>query len=74
MFHEGSTSNGGTSSQFENYTAFYKKLLAQLKEITISNTSITEAEYDSIHKDDIWYTVDEGIEKGFIDERLERLI
>lgn len=74
LFHEGSTSNGGTSSQFENYTAFYKKLLAQLKKITLENTSITEAEYDSIHKDDIWYTVDDGIEKGFIDERLERLI
>jgi len=68
LFHEGSTQNGGTSSQFENYTAFYKKLLNQLKEITLENTNITEEEYNEIHKDDVWYTVSEGVEKGFIDE------
>ena len=74
LFHEGSTSNGGTSSQFENYTAFYKKLLGQLKEITIENTNITEEEYDQIHKDDIWYTAEEGVEKGFIDAIIRRFV
>ena len=68
LFHEGSTQNGGTSSQFENYTAFYKKTLGQLKDITLKYTNISEAEYDEIHKDDVWYTVEEGLEKGFIDE------
>ena len=72
LFHEGSTQNGGTSSQFENYTAFYKKLLGFLKDITLKNTNITEDEYDKIHKDDIWYMVDEGIEKGFVDEVIEK--
>ena len=68
LFHEGSTQNGGTSSQFENYTIFYKKLLNYLKDITLKNTNITEEEYEQIHKDDIWYTVEDGLSKGFIDE------
>lgn len=74
LFHEGSTSNGGTSSQFENYTVFYKKQLTRLKEIVISNTNITEEEYQDIKKDDIWYDVAEGVEKGFIDEVAEGFI
>ena len=68
LFHEGSTSTGGTSSQFANYAAFYKKQLDQLKDIVLSNTNISEDEYKDIKKDDIWYDVKEGLEKGFIDE------
>lgn len=68
LFHEGATSNGGTASQFENYTAFYKRQLKQLKNIVIENSSITEEEYSDIKKDDVWYTAEDGIEKGFVDE------
>ena len=68
LFHEGATSNGGTASQFENYTAFYKRQLKQLKDIVIENSSITEEEYSDIKKDDVWYTAEDGIEKGFVDE------
>lgn len=67
LFHEGSTSTGGTSGQFENYTSFYKKQLEQLKEIVLNNTKISEEEYSSIKREDIWYDVEEGIQKGFID-------
>lgn len=73
LFHEGATANSGTSSQFENYTAFYKRQLNQLKEIVILNTNITEEEYATIRKDDVWYDVADGIEKGFIDEIVEEL-
>lgn len=68
LFHEGSTSNGGTSGQFENYTAFYKKQLHQLQDIVLENTKITEEEYEKIRKDDIWYDTEEALEKGIIDE------
>jgi len=68
LFHEGATSNGGTASQFENYTAFYKRQLKQLKDIVIENSSITEEEYMDIKKDDVWYTAEDGVEKGFVDE------
>ena len=74
LFHEGSTSNGGTSSQFENYTAFYKKILLQLQEIVLNNTDISEEEYKEIHKEDIWYDTKDGIEKGFVDEIAEDFV
>ena len=74
LFHEGSTGTSGTSSQFENYTAFYKRQLEQLKNIVLENTSISQEEYQDIKKDDIWYSVEDGIEKGFIDEVAKELI
>ena len=70
LFHEGSVGNGGTSGQFENFTAFYKKQLQGLKEIVLENTKITEEEYDKIKRDDIWYDVYEALDKGIIDEIL----
>jgi ATP-dependent Clp protease protease subunit len=74
LFHEGSIQTGGTSGQFENQTQFYKKQLEQLKEIVLENTNISKDEYRDIRKDDIWYDVKEGIEKGFIDEVAKGLI
>lgn len=74
LFHEGSTGTSGTSSQFENYTAFYKRQLEQLKNVVLENTSISEKEYQEIKKDDIWYTAEDGIEKGFVDEIAKELI
>lgn len=74
LFHEGSAGNSGTSSQFQNYAAFYKKQLDQLRDIVIENTTITEDEYRDIKKDDIWYDVDEAIEKGIVDEVLEEFV
>jgi len=74
LFHEGSTGTSGTSSQFENYTAFYKRQLNQIKEIVLENTNMTEEEYQEIKKDDIWYDVKDGIEKGFVDKVAEGLI
>lgn len=74
LFHEGSTGTSGTSSQFENYTAFYRKQLNQLASIVLNNTKITEEEYKDIRKDDVWYDVIDGVEKGFVDEILEEFI
>jgi ATP-dependent Clp protease protease subunit len=74
LFHEGATSNGGTSGQFQNYAAFYKKQLDQLKDIVVSNTKITAEEYKEIKKDDIWYDVNEAIEKGIVDQIMEEFI
>lgn len=74
LYHEGSTENKGTAAQFENYATFYKKSLNKLKEIVLTNTNITEEEYDTIKKDDIWYDAEEAIEKGIIDEIITELI
>ena len=74
LFHEGSTQTGGTSGQFENYTAFYKKQLDQLKDVVLENSNIKEEEYMQIRRDDVWYDTNEGVEKGFIDEITEEFI
>ena len=74
LFHEGSTGTSGTSSQFENYTAFYKRQLEQLKNIVLENTSITKEEYLEIKKDDIWYDAEDGLSKGFVDEIAKELL
>lgn len=68
LFHEGSTSTGGTSGQFENYTAFYKKQLAGLKDLVIKYTKITEEEYEKIKREDVWYDTKDALEKGIVDE------
>lgn len=67
LYHEGSNNSSGTAAQFENYAAFYKHQLKQLKEIVLDNTFITEDEYEKIKKDDVWYTANDGVEKGFVD-------
>ena len=72
LFHEGATQTGGTSSQFENYSVFYKKQLAQLKDIVLESTNITPDEYSDIKKDDIWYLAEEALEKGIIDVIVEK--
>lgn len=74
LFHEGATQNGGTSGQFENYTAFYKKQLKQLKQLVLDYTKISEEEYEKIKRDDIWYDSDEALEKGIIDEIAEEYV
>ena len=74
LFHEGSASTSGTSGQFENYTAYYKKQLDQLKQLVLENTKITEDEYEKIRRDDVWYTAEEALEKGICDELMEDLI
>ena len=69
LLHEGSVSEmSGTSSQFENFNAFYKKQLNQIKDLVLEYTDIEEDEYDKIRREDIWYDANEAYEKGIIDE------
>jgi ATP-dependent Clp protease protease subunit len=72
LFHEGSTSTGGTSSQFANYAAFYKSQLGQLKKLVIENSDLTEEDYKEIQKDDIWMSAEEAQEKGMVDDILAK--
>jgi len=74
LFHEGATQNGGTSGQFENYTAFYKKQLKQLKQLVLDYTKISEEEYEKIKREDIWYDTVEALEKGIIDKIAEEYV
>ena len=69
LFHEGSIgSDIQDAHKFKKYAEFYNVQLEQLKRFVIENTNITEEEYDKMSKDDNWYTTEQALEKGFIDE------
>ena len=67
LYHEGSAGTQGTAVQFENFSAFYKKQLAQLREHTLSHTKISPEKYEEIKKDDFWMTANEALELGVCD-------
>ena len=68
LYHEGSAGTSGTAGQFENFSAFYKKQLAQLKDHVLKNTGITEEKYKEIQKEDFWMTAEEALALGVCDE------
>lgn len=74
MLHEGSTSTGGDSHKFINYSKFYQLQLKQLRDIVISNTNMTDEFYESIKRDDYWLTAEEAKEMGMIDEIIKECI
>lgn len=74
MLHEGSTSTGGDSHKFINYSKFYQLQLKQLRDIVISNTKMTDEFYESIKRDDYWLTAEEAKEMGIIDEIIKECI
>lgn len=71
LFHEGSTGTSGTSGQFENYAKFYRVQLNQLRDIVFKYTALDEEWYKDHQKEDIWFTVEEAIKYGIIDEVYE---
>ena len=73
LYHEGSAGTSGTAGQFENFSAFYKKQLAQLKEHTLSHTKISEEKYNEIKKEDFWMTAQEALELGVCDKIVDSL-
>lgn len=68
LYHEGSAGTQGTSVQFENFSAFYKKQLGQLRDHTLAHTKITPEKYEEIKKDDFWMTAQEAFELGICDK------
>ena len=69
LFHEGSIgSDMQDAHKFKKYAEFYYVQLQQIKDFILENSNITEEEYDKINKDDNWYTTEQALEKGFIDE------
>lgn len=69
LLHEGSIGTGiQDAHKFKKYSEFYFIQLKQIKEHIIEHSKITAEEYDTISKDDNWYTAQQALEKGFIDE------
>ena len=74
LFHEGSTGCGGTSGQFDNFAAFYKVQLKQLKDVVLNHTAIGEEKYKEIQREDFWLTAQEALDFGICDEISKELI
>lgn len=74
LSHEGSCQMGGDAHKFRNQAKFYEKQLDMLKDITLNNTKITDEEYTTHVKDDWWFTAEEALAAGLIDEIIEELI
>lgn len=67
LYHEGSAGTEGTANQFENFAAFYKRRLEQLKQIVLEKTKISEEKYTAIQKDDFWMSAEDALELGCVD-------
>lgn len=69
LLHEGSVgSEIQDAHKFKKYAEFYNVQLKQMKDYILERSNLTEAEYDTMSKDDNWFTADQALEKGFIDE------
>ena len=72
LMHEGSIgSEIQDAHKFKKYAEFYNVQLQQMKDFILEHTNLTEEEYDRMSKDDNWFTAQQALEKGFIDEITE---
>lgn len=74
LFHEGAAQVGGTSGQFENFSAFYKKQLNRLKDSLLEYTKVSEDLYEEKKREDWWLDADEALELGICDEIIKEFI
>lgn len=75
LFHEGSTGlHQIDAGKFRNYTEFYNKQVASLKDIVLENTKILEEEYEKHKLDDWWLTTEQSVEYGICDEIITEIL
>lgn len=74
LYHEGATEVGGDAGKFQNFAAFYKTQLAELKNIVLNCTKITSEFYEEIRRDDFWMDADKAIELGVADEIIKEFV
>lgn len=69
LLHEGSIEGaGGDAHKFRNLGEFYKKRVDQIKDIVVEFSRITEEVYEKQRKDDWWFTAEEALQAGMVDE------
>lgn len=71
LYHEGSCGTFGDAHKFISFSNYYAGSLEQIKKLILSNTEITEEDYDNHHKDDWWFTADEAFLYDIIDDIVE---
>lgn len=73
LFHEGSCGYSQDAHKIIQYTQFYEKMLAQMKDFILSNTKLTEEIYNEHQKDDWWLNSEQALKYGIIDKIYEGL-
>lgn len=68
LIHDGSTSLSGSSGKVKDLQAFYGKVDNKLKNIVVSNSTITDEEYDRNIDRELYYLADECFEKKLCDK------
>jgi len=74
LFHEGSAQGSGTSGQFENFSAFYKKQLSRVKDNILEYTKVSDELYEEKKREDWWLDANEALELGICDEIIKEFI
>lgn len=75
LFHEGSTNPGGMDAgKFKNFSSYYENLINKMRDYILKFTKVDEELYIKKSRDDWWFFIDEAIELGFCDYKLEEFI
>lgn len=75
LFHEGSTNPGGMDAgKFKNFSSYYENLINKMRDYILKLTKVDEELYDKKSRDDWWFFIDEAIDLGFCDYKLEEFI
>lgn len=75
LFHEGSTNPGGMDAgKFKNFSSYYENLINKMRDYILKFTKVDEELYDKKSRDDWWFFIDEAIDLGFCDYKLEEFI
>lgn len=68
LLHGGSTMMSGSMSSVKDTMEFQNKFERKIREYTLSHSKITPEEYDLMERKEWYFTADEMIEKGIVDE------
>ena len=74
LFHQGACSWSSDAHKFQQQAKFYERTLDTLRDITLKNTSIKEADYEKYKNGDWWLTAEDALAVGVIDEIAKDLI
>lgn len=74
LFHEGAMCNSDNVNKYYDFADFHKCRLQKLKKLVLTNTTISESDYDERRKDDWYFFANDAKTMGVIDEISTKLI
>lgn len=68
MMHKGSLNLSTTANQAKDYMVFDDKIQDSIKNFVLSHSAITEEYYEAHSRDDAWFTAEDALAMGVVDE------